>query len=327
MALTKITFLDKVRGGTAVTGKGRAEDWNEIKQVTNELIDEVEATSFEKYTKGHQRGGSLETYVGNIDDIDTNSSYYIEGDQNPLNSDLPIVLETKVQDQDSIIQRAYGDKVAVRRLTAEGWQPWVELASTAEVVLLKGTEIKIGTDAGSNSNGTNIVCLGANSQATASDQIQLGDPSTTTFAYGAVQDRSDLRDKAEVQDCHLGLDFLNALKPRSYKFDYRENYRENKIDQDGNLVLDERDLGEITTDGTHRGTRLHCGLIAQEVKEAMDYLGLDFAGYQNHLIKSGQDVQSIGYSELIAPLISAVQELSERVKTLEDKWHSQISPT
>ncbi len=81
--------------------------------------------------------------------------------------------------------------------------------------------------------------------------------------------------------------------------------------------VDKAENGGANDDGKHKRSRLHCGLVAQEVKQVMDDLGVYFAGYQYHSLNGGQDVKSIGYSELISPLIKAVQELSARVKVLE----------
>jgi hypothetical protein len=57
-------------------------------------------------------------------------------------------------------------------------------------------------------------------------------------------------------------------------------------------------------------------LIAQEVKEMLDAKGIDFGGYQDHSVAGGKDVLTIGYDELVGPLIKAVQELSNQVKAL-----------
>ena len=193
--------------------------------------------------------------------------------------------------------------------------------------------VAIGNIAGQTNQPANSTCLGNNAQVTATNQVQLGNSSTTTYAYGAVQDRSDERDKADIEGIHLGLDFIDALTPRSYKFDYREDYREHTTemqevitqDEGGNNVItheevtvpDTRELGEITHDGTHKRSRLHCGLVAQEVKQVMDDLGVDFGGYQDHSINGGQDVLSIGYGELIAPMIKAIQELKAEIDILK----------
>ena len=69
----------------------------------------------------------------------------------------------------------------------------------------------VGLDAGSTSpsTATNITCIGYNSQVTGSNQLQLGDSSTTTYVYGTVQNRSDKRDKADIQPTNLG-DFIKS---------------------------------------------------------------------------------------------------------------------
>jgi len=172
----------------------------------------------------------------------------------------------------------------------------------------------LGESAFSSGNYSNSTCLGYSSSVTGSNQVQLGNSSTTTYAYGAVQDRSDLRDKADIRDTQLGLDFVMALRPRDYKWDMRDDYKPPKPAQDAPesewaAWREACKLANLTHDGTHTRTRYHHGLIAQEVKQTMDTLGVDFGGYQDHTIKGGDAVMTIGYEELVAPLIKAIQEL------------------
>jgi hypothetical protein len=146
-----------------------------------------------------------------------------------------------------------------------------------------------------------------------------------------VQNRSDQRDKTAIRDTQLGLNFILALRPRDFKWDMREDYRTkppakpNPVDYENKEAQYEADLAKwetdyvnweeanklanITHDGTHTRTRYHQGLIAQEVKQTMDAMGVDFGGYQDHTIKGGDAVLTIGYEELVAPLIKAIQEL------------------
>ena len=188
----------------------------------------------------------------------------------------------------------------------------------------------IGDAAYSSGNYQNSTCLGYNSQVTGSDQVQLGDSNTTTYVYGSVQNRSDARDKTEIADTNLGLDFVMALKPRKFKWDMREDYRTtppvkpNPVDflnddayqaaisqwqDDYSSWQEASKLANLTHNGTHKRNRFHYGLVAQEVKATMDAMGVDFGGYQDHSVKGGDDVLSIGYEEMIAPLIKAIQEL------------------
>jgi len=174
----------------------------------------------------------------------------------------------------------------------------------------------LGYQALTNSAGyTNATGLGYGTDVTGSNQIQIGNSSTTTYVYGTVQNRSDLRDKTDIQDTDLGLNFIMALKPRKFKWDMRDDYKPPMPDV--NTATPEEleawrqacNLSNITHDGSKTRSRYHYGLIAQEVKATMDNMSVDFGGYQDHSIKGGQDVKSIGYNEMIAPLIKAIQEL------------------
>lgn len=200
---------------------------------------------------------------------------------------------------------------------------------------------------------SNCSGIGNNAQVTGSNQVQLGNSSTTTFAYGAVQDRSDERDKADIRDTTLGLDFIKSLRPVDFKWDMREDYRTTAPDSvskpasiDENATQEEKDayqselaaynayvverdqwiesskLQNITHDGSKTRNRYHHGLIAQEVKSVLDANNIDFGGFQDHSLKGGDDVLSIGYMELIAPLIKAIQELSLEVSSLKEQLNS-----
>jgi hypothetical protein len=209
----------------------------------------------------------------------------------------------------------------------------------------------IGYNSGSGvTTEVNVTCLGTSSAVTGSNQVQLGSSATTTYAYGAVQNRSDIRDKADVRDTELGLEFVNALRPVDFKWDMREDYRpeapapvskpadlkEDATEEEKakyaqelaayNAYVVEKDkwledvkLANITHDGSKKRNRFHHGLIAQEVKSVLDAKGIDFGGFQDHSVKGGDDVLSIGYVELIAPMLKAIQELSAKVAELEAK--------
>jgi hypothetical protein len=177
----------------------------------------------------------------------------------------------------------------------------------------------------------NCAGLGSGAQVTGSNQNQIGDSGTTTYVYGTVQNRSDLRDKADIRDTRLGLEFIEALRPVDYRWDMREDYRPEAPERPSDDATDAEKaayeaaktkwladvkLSNITRDGSKKRSRYHHGLIAQEVKAILDAKGIDFGGFQDHSIAGGDDVLSIGYDELIAPMIKAIQELSARVAAL-----------
>jgi len=171
-----------------------------------------------------------------------------------------------------------------------------------------------GANHGSYSGCTGV---GRDARVSGSDQVQLGNSSTTTYAFGAVQDRSDRRDKADVRDSKLGLGFINQLRPVDYRLDMRDDYFDyiETTDEETGEVLDVK-MERREKDGSRKRKRYHHGFIAQEVKEVMDKLKLDFGGYQDHSLSGGDDVLSLGYQEMIAPMVRAIQELSEKVDNL-----------
>lgn len=191
-----------------------------------------------------------------------------------------------------------------------------------------------------NTTFSNCTGLGYDAQVSGANQVQLGNSNTTTYAYGAVQNRSDLRDKTDIRPTSLGLSFIKALRPVDFRWDLRDSYRkpvptmpanpsdQEKVLHDAEIAkwLEDNKLSNITHDGSKKGRRYHHGIIAQEIQELILTTGVDFGGFQDHKIAGGDDVLSIGYPEFIAPLIKAVQELSdmndtlkERVKALEAK--------
>ena len=173
---------------------------------------------------------------------------------------------------------------------------------------------------------TNATGLGYSARVSGSNQVQLGNSETTVYAYGAVQDRSDARDKADVRDTILGSDFILSLRPVDFRWDMRDDYietveRESEVlDEEGNPVMQvEFEVIRHEKDGSRKRTRYHHGFIAQEVRETMRNLGVDFGGFQDHSINGGNDVLSLGYQELIAPMVKTIQELAKRVAELEKK--------
>jgi len=172
----------------------------------------------------------------------------------------------------------------------------------------------LGFESYNTGNHSNSTCVGASSAVDGSNQVQAGDSSTTVYYYAATVRASDARDKADIQDTTFGLDFIMKLRPRMYRWDYREDYRpkkpnENASDAEWAAWQEACKLSNLTHDGTHKRTRFHHGLIAQEVKQVIDEMGVDFSGYQDFKVAGGDDRLTIVYNELITPMIKAIQEL------------------
>lgn len=152
-------------------------------------------------------------------------------------------------------------------------------------------------------------CLGQDSKVSGEKQLQLGGAGTTTYAYGTVQNRSDARDKADVEDTVLGIEFIMGLRPVDGRWDMRDDYLE--VDEESGAVT------RLARDGSKKRTRKHHWFIAQEVKALCDKLGVDFGGYQDHKINGGCDVLTLGYDEFIPPTVKAVQDCWKRMDEME----------
>ena len=81
----------------------------------------------------------------------------------------------------------------------------------------------------------------------------------TTNCQASLTVASDQRDKTDFTALNVGLDFVNSLKPYTYKWDKRTKYIS---DADKKTV----DLDTVTSDGTHKEDWLDIGFKAQEVE-------------------------------------------------------------
>ena len=141
------------------------------------------------------------------------------------------------------------------------------------------------------------------------------------YATNDTIQTSDKNTKDNITTSDLGLDFVNKLKPVSYKFKEK--------------------------------TRTHYGLIAQDIEDVLSDISkstTDFAGFiktqkEDHSVWTKDDPETQGdnptaeighlknplgtkidgeysyglrYEEFISPIVKAIQELATKVKTLED---------
>lgn len=157
----------------------------------------------------------------------------------------------------------------------------------------------------------NVIGIGTDSRVSGDNQAQIGNSSMTTYVFGTVQNRSDLRDKAEVRNTALGLDFIMSLRPVDYKWDMRDDYIEWVKDP----ATGEDRVVVGVPDGSKMRNRFHHGFIAQEVEAT----GADFGGFQDHKVGGGSDIMTLGYDEFIAPLVRAVQELKQEIVVLKQE--------
>jgi hypothetical protein len=136
------------------------------------------------------------------------------------------------------------------------------------------------------------------------------------YATNSTIQTSDERLKTNISGCDLGLDFIDALEPKSYKWkDYTvSGTRTVEVcDDDGNQTGQE----EISYTEEHTYTRKHYGMIAQDVLTTISGLGIDSEEFAGIIYEPEADRYGLRYQEFMAPMIKAIQELKARVEELE----------
>ena len=175
-----------------------------------------------------------------------------------------------------------------------------------------GTNCAVGVEAGYQlTSGSNNTLLGTEAGrssspatvTTGSDNIVIGNNSITN-AYVKVDwtVTSDKRDKTDVKEFNMGLDFVNALNPVTYRWDMRSDYP------------------NATPDGTHKKPKLFSGLIAQDVEileREYGYKVEDDTAVITSVTEDGN--YGLNYSKFVPVLINAVKELSAEIKTLKEE--------
>lgn len=159
--------------------------------------------------------------------------------------------------------------------------------------------VLIGYDADATANNlTNAIAIGSGVQIGASNKIRLGNTAITVLeAQVGLSTTSDRRYKEEIATIPLGLDFINQIRPVEY-------VRKNNADNSKEWGVIAQELQQVLTDADYDDA----GLISED-------------GSEEHYL-------SVRYTDLIAPMIKAIQELTEKdkeIQTLKDQLQDQES--
>lgn len=152
----------------------------------------------------------------------------------------------------------------------------------------------------------NSTALGYNASPNASNTIRLGNSSVSTIGgYVNWTNVSDGRFKTNVKENVAGLDFIMKLRPVTYKLSMDAIAKFNNTPDSLRLPKSEQ-LKEA---------ELQIGFIAQEVENAANQIGFDFHGVDKP--KNKESHYGLRYAEFVVPLVKAVQEQQQTIKTQE----------
>lgn len=151
--------------------------------------------------------------------------------------------------------------------------------------------------------GFNNSIIGYDAQAssgTVSNEITLGNGSIQYLRCNAqtITSLSDARDKKNIKELSLGLDFLMKVKPRQFNWDKREWYENNK------------------SDGSKMSNVPSAGFISQELDEAQTNENADWL---NLVLKENPDRLEATYGNLLPVMVKAIQELKAEKDELKNE--------
>ena len=158
----------------------------------------------------------------------------------------------------------------------------------------------LGDDAGRGNSPSGEITTGDNNVVLGNNSVQ------NLFCADTSISSSDSRDKTDVTDFSIGLAWINALRPVTYRWDRRTWYG-----------TDEEPYG--TPDGSKKRARLHVGFLAQEALAVEQANGYGTSNDDSLILNLTDDGKSYGmkYERLIPMLVNAIKELSTRVTALE----------
>ena len=157
-----------------------------------------------------------------------------------------------------------------------------------------GSNTAVGSNAGTQlTSGQNNTLLGRQAQpssATVSNEITLGNSSVATLRCNvtSITALSDARDKKDVEDANIGLDFINDLRPVKFVWDTRDGAK--------------KDIKEV-------------GFIAQELDEVQQKHGVE--DHLQLVLKNNPDKLEASQGKLIPILVQAIKDLKKELDELK----------
>jgi hypothetical protein len=171
--------------------------------------------------------------------------------------------------------------------------------SVATALSSGSLNVFLGVNAGDSTttgSSNTIIGVGANaSSATVSNEITLGNASISALRcqVTSITALSDMRDKTDITDLDLGLDYINALRPVEFVWAMRD----------------------AEDDNPRQGTK-EAGFIAQELRSAEDQFDASWLGT---VLDTNPDRLEASPGKLLPIVIKALQEASAKIDELNTR--------
>jgi trimeric autotransporter adhesin len=179
----------------------------------------------------------------------------------------------------------------------------------------------LGFNAGSNvTTGSNLTLIGIDanpSSPTTTDEVTIGNIFVQTLRCNTttITSLSDARDKKNIKDLSLGLEFLMKIHPREFNWDKREWYSDGK--SDGTKMQDLPTAGFIAQELDKAQTDAEAEWLKLVLKENPDRIEASSGNLFPIVVKAVQDLKREKDTE-IAQLKSENILLKKELESLKD---------
>jgi hypothetical protein len=152
-----------------------------------------------------------------------------------------------------------------------------------------------GANPGFLTSGDNNIIIGSlafPSTPIVNNEITLGNSSNTVLrcAVTTITSLSDARDKKEIEELPVGLEFVEKLKPVKFTWDDRNEKGKHDVED--------------------------FGFIAQDLKASQEEVNASYLGL---VYEANPEKLEASYGKLLPVLVKAIQELSSEVKSLKEE--------
>jgi hypothetical protein len=257
--------------------------------------------------------------------INPYSFRYRNKDSSYRSSNTTAIGDSAAENAEEVIESTVVGRNVASNLRKARW--FMAFGNSAGQLKVDGSLCEDGVD--------NCVVLGYTARVSGPNQVQLGSSSQTVYSQSAIVIRSDARDKADIAPADERYARLfDQLKFKQFRLNPRDAYvdmvetgeykTEAYLDPETNVVktrsvpiLERKVYDPAIHDFS--GNRIHLGLIAQDIPDDLEAVGLDtqqFAGYKDASYDgTGVDVKSLQYDQI--HMLTALR-LKQLIQEFED---------
>jgi hypothetical protein len=234
----------------------------------------------------------------------------VDGSSNTANGYQALAFTTTGQKNTAVGLSALGTNTTGSNNTSLGWAADVSTASL-----------------------TNATAIGSGAIVNASNKVVIGNTNVTSIGgYVPWSIFSDGRYKRNIKENVPGLEFIKKLKPITYTIDVKSiesklhEHQEEVKGPNSKSSSNLRDDYATEQAIVEKSKIIYTGFVAQDVEKAAQSINYNFCGVDKPK-DDNESFYALRYSDFVAPLVKAVQELSaqnDKLASENQQMQSQL---